>query len=250
MELVDKRRIPVGKLFKRFVKHSGICIMLLGTTLFIGCGGGGGGSFDAPPTNPPPVISGNPPSSMTIGIHYSFLPVVSNSDATKVLTFSIVNKPSWAAFNTATGALTGTPGAGDVGTTTGIVISVSDGTSSTSLPAFDLTVNAFPINHQPVISGIPATSISSGAAYSFTPTAYDPDAGDILTYSIINKPAWATFNAGTGALTGTPGAADVGTTTGIVISAGDGALSASLPAFNLTVSHVTGSTGSTGGSGF
>jgi hypothetical protein len=224
--------------------------MLLCTTLFIGCGGGGGGTFDVPPTNQSPVISGNPPSSVTIGIHYSYLPVVSNLDSTKVMTFSIVNKPSWAAFNTATGALTGTPGAVDVGTTTGIVISVTDGTSSTSLPTFDLTVNAFPVNHQPVLSGIPATSISAGATYSFTPTAYDPDAGDVLTFSITNKPAWASFNAGTGALTGTPVAANVGTNTGIVISVSDGALSASLLAFNLTVSPVTGSTGSTGGGGF
>jgi hypothetical protein len=224
--------------------------MLLSTTLFIGCGGGGGGTFDPPPTNHSPVISGSPPSSVTIGIQYSYVPVVSNPDANDVLTFSIVNQPSWTTFNTATGALTGTPLAANVGTTFGIVISVSNGTWSTSLPAFNLTVNAFPINHQPVINGIPATSVSVGFMYSFAPTASDPDAGDVLTFSITNKPAWANFNASTGALTGTPVVANVGTTTGIVISTSDGALSASLPAFNLMVSPVTGSTGSTGGGGF
>ena len=60
------------------------------------------------------------------------------------LTFTIVNKPSWAQFNTATGALTGTPMAANVGTTTGIVISVSDGKVSTptALPAFSIAVVA------------------------------------------------------------------------------------------------------------
>ncbi|MDP5192130.1 Ig-like domain-containing protein, partial [Rheinheimera baltica] len=42
----------------------------------------------------------------------------------------------------------------------------------------------------------------------------------------------------TGALTGTPVAADVGTTTGIVISVSDGTLSASLEPFNLEVTRV------------
>jgi hypothetical protein len=50
--------------------------------------------------------------------------------------------PSWAQFNTATGALTGTPTAGDVGTTTGIVVSVSDGKVSTALAAFSIAVVA------------------------------------------------------------------------------------------------------------
>ena len=61
----------------------------------------------------------------------------------------------------------------------------------------------------------------AGTAYSFTPTASDPD-GNTLTFSIANKPSWATFNTGTGRLQGTPSAGDVGTTTGIVISVSDG----------------------------
>ncbi|MBZ9613551.1 tandem-95 repeat protein, partial [Rheinheimera sp. MA13] len=151
------------------------------------------------------------------------------------LTFSITNKPSWAAFNTNTGALTGTPVAADVGTTTGIVISVSDGTLSASLPAFNIEVTS--VNSAPVISGTPTTSVDQDAAYSFMPTATDAD-DDTLTFSITNKPSWAAFNTNTGALTGTPVAADVGTTTGIVISVSDGTVSTALPAFNLAVVKV------------
>ena len=76
-----------------------------------------------------------------------------------------------------------------------------------------------------------------GTSYSFTPTASDPD-GNTVTFSITNAPAWATFDPATGRLLGTPGLQHIGATSGIVISASDGTLSASLPAFSLTVQAV------------
>jgi hypothetical protein len=183
--------------------------------------------------NLPPTISGTPATTATVGAAYSWAPTASDPDG-GTLTFSIVNRPSWAAFDTATGRLTGTPSA--VGSFANIGISVSDGSAKASLPAFTITVNAAP-NRPPTISGTPATSVLQGVAYSFQPTATDPD-GNTLTFSIANKPAWASFDAATGRLTGTPGAANVGTTTGIVISVSDGAASASLPAFNIAVQAV------------
>jgi Fibronectin type III domain len=50
--------------------------------------------------------------------------------------------PAWATFSIATGQLSGTPAATDVGTYSGIVISVSDGVSSAALPAFSIAVTA------------------------------------------------------------------------------------------------------------
>lgn len=90
--------------------------------------------------NNPPTISGSPPTTVTVGATYSFAPGVSDADG-DTLTFSISNKPSWAAFNTSTGALTGTPSTGDIGIASGIVISVSDGISVTALPSFSITVS-------------------------------------------------------------------------------------------------------------
>src|SRR5690606_14951999 len=109
------------------------------------------------------------------------------------------------------------------------------GELSASLGAFSLTV--VNVNDAPVIGGTPATSVNQDAAYSFIPTASDPD-GDSLSFSIANKPVWAAFNPATGALTGTPGNEHVGVTSGIVISVTDGSLSAGLPAFSLTVVNV------------
>ncbi len=70
--------------------------------------------------------------------------------------------------------------------------------------------------------------------YSFTPTASDPD-GNALTFSVANKPAWATFSSSTGRLRGTPSAAHVGTTSPITISVSDGMASASLTSFSIQV---------------
>jgi len=91
------------------------------------------------PANAPPVISGTPATTVVAGAKYSFTPTASDADG-DTLRFTITNKPSWASFNRGTGKLYGTPSSGNVGTTTGIVISVSDGLVSVSLPPFDLTV--------------------------------------------------------------------------------------------------------------
>lgn len=192
------------------------------------------------PANRPPTISGTPNTSATAGTAWSFQPSASDPDG-NTLTFSIQNRPSWASFSSSTGRLSGTPGAANVGSFANIRISVSDGTASVSLAAFTVTVAAA-ANRAPTISGTPATTVNVGAAYSFTPTASDPD-NDTVAFGIANKPAWATFDTANGRLSGTPTAADVGTTSNIVISVSDGkGGSATLPAFSITVaSTATGS---------
>lgn len=94
----------------------------------------------APATaNTAPSISGTPATSVTAGSNYSFVPAASDLEG-QALGFSVSNKPAWAAFSTATGALTGTPASTDVGTYGNIVVSVSDGTLKSSLPAFAINV--------------------------------------------------------------------------------------------------------------
>ena len=174
------------------------------------------------PTNSPPTISGTPVTSVTEGKAYAFQPTASDPDG-QVLAFGIANKPAWAAFDARTGRLSGTPATGSAGTYANIAISVSDGVDSASLPAFSITVSA--ANSPPTISGTPATSVTVSQAYSFQPSASDPD-GQTLTFSIASKPAWASFSSSTGRLTGTPAAADAGTYGNIVISVSDGQASA------------------------
>jgi len=93
-------------------------------------------------------------------------------------------------------------------------------------------------NSAPNISGAPPRSIKENVNYSFTPTASDPDA-DVLTFSVTNKPSWANFDTASGRLFGVPTLGSEGSYDGIVISASDGQLTSSLPAFGITVEPAT-----------
>ena len=89
-------------------------------------------------------------------------------------------------------------------------------------------------NSAPRISGTPPTSAKVNQAYSFQPTASDPD-GDKLTFQIANKPAWATFDSTTGRLSGTPSSSYTGSFADIRISVTDGKATSSLSAFAVSV---------------
>jgi hypothetical protein len=84
-----------------------------------------------------PTITGNPATTATVGTPYSFTPTATGGLGV-LLTFSIQHMPSWASFNSTTGALTGTPSA--AGTFSNIIVSVSDGILTVPLPAFSITV--------------------------------------------------------------------------------------------------------------
>ena len=187
----------------------------------------------APAAPEAPLIGGAPPTSVVAGQAYSFQPAASDP-AGKPLMFSIVNRPTWASFNTATGLLSGTPTAAQIGSYPSIGISVSNGTSSAALPVFGIRVTKATPAGAPTISGSPATSVAAGNAYSFTPSTTDPT-GAPLIFSITNAPSWASFDSATGELSGTPTPADVGTYSNIIISVSDGTTSASLPSFPIAV---------------
>jgi hypothetical protein len=181
-----------------------------------------------------PRISGTPATSVTVGQAYLFQPSASDADG-NTLTFSIASQPSWASFNPQSGKLSGTPYSNHAGTYSGIVISVSDGSSKVSLPSFSIVVkpNA---NKSPTITGTPPSTGTVGKLYSFQPVAKDPE-GKPLTFSIKNKPSWASFSTSTGLLSGTPTAA--GTFSSILMVVTDGVTSTSLTTFKITVTGTS-----------
>jgi hypothetical protein len=187
-------------------------------------------------------IWGKPPSTAIVGQTYSFTP--SPADPTgRRLSFSIVNKPAWAAFSTQTGRLWGTPAAANIGTQSDIRITVSDSVDTARLPLFSIkVVPATGGVDQPVIAGTPPTSVTAGSTYKFQPTAKDPD-GKPLSFSVQHKPAWATFSIASGLLGGTPTGAQVGTYGDIIISASNGQYSSALPAFSVAVTTTPPATG-------
>ena len=180
--------------------------------------------------NRPPVIGGSPATTGREGVPYSFTPTASDPDGDS-LTFGISNRPSWASFSTSSGRLAGTPPAGSAASFSGIAITVNDGSVVTSLPSFSISVAA---NREPTISGSPATTVTAGQAYNFTPTASDPD-GNSLSFSISNRPPWASLSSTTGRLSGTPSIAQAGIYESIQISVSDGMLTRALPSFEIEV---------------
>lgn len=201
-----------------------------------GSAGGGGGSVSGP------SITGSPRTSIRTNSWYSFTPTAANLTGT--LRYSIVNRPSWATFNTSRGVLSGVPTSS--GTWSNIRITVTGNNGSATLPAFSITSSPTApgsdgtssgggtTNRPPTISGSPASAVLAGNSYSFRPSAADPE-GRSLSFSIQNRPGWASFNSSTGQLSGTPNTSQVGTYSNIIITVSDGTNRTSLPAFAITV---------------
>ncbi len=123
-----------------------------------------------PPNNPDPpgasnrapTISGTPTASVIEGELYEFVPSAADADG-DTLAFSIARKPAWATFDQASGRLSGTPDADDVGNFTNIVITVSDGEASATLGDFDITVDAIALGTA-TLSWNPPTENVDGTA--------------------------------------------------------------------------------------
>ncbi|QBY03361.1 hypothetical protein E2K93_02785 [Thalassotalea sp. HSM 43] len=219
------------------LNKSYLALLVASALSLTACGGGGGGGGTEkkeiePPTNNAPTISGSPSLSINENQSYSFSANGADSDG-DALTYSIANMPQWAAFDSATGTLTGTPGNADVGTFTGITISVSDGTDSSSLSPFDIIVNDIF-----ALQGSATLEVTVGETNVFTPTLVDHVDAD-FSYSIDGAPSFAgfSFDAATGQVSVTPAADDIGSFN-ITITASNGVNSAS---HNMTLTISPGS---------
>jgi hypothetical protein len=182
-------------------------------------------------------IAGSPSTSIVAAHYYSFQPSAYNTSG-RTLVFAVSGKPSWASFNSASGRISGTPLIANVGTTFGIVVSVSNGLQRAALPGFAVKVLPLP-KIAPTISGTPAATVVVPLAYSFQPAAKDSN-GLRLAFGITNKPSWLSFDGSTGRLYGTSSPAVIGTYSNIGIVVYDGYQKAMLPAFAITVKPTAG----------
>lgn len=104
--------------------------------------------------------------------------------------------------------------------------------AATSVAAALSVVSAGAAASTLTISGTPAPAVLAGSSYSFQPGV---QGSSTVSFSVENKPAWATFTTTTGRLSGTPSSAAEGTYSGIVITASDGTSTASLASFSIKV---------------
>lgn len=130
-------------------------------------------------------------------------------------------------------SLSGCLGGGEAPTTPGS----GGGGSVNQPPPSDGGGSPTPTNNKPTISGEPPVSVSVDSMYAFQPTASDAD-GDSLTYSVENKPDWATFDTMTGRIEGRPGPEHVGDYGNVRVAVSDGKDSATIGPFTISVDAI------------
>jgi hypothetical protein len=166
----------------------------------------GGGGNNAPVFTTDPVVEANANEDAA----YSSSIADNASDADNdPLSFSRIAGPSW--LNVASdGVLSGTPSNVDVGLNSWTV-QVSDG-ADTDIATLEITVDPAPANQPPAFSADPITKLNAmvneGYSGSISGDASDPES-DPMSFSVVSGPAWLSI-ASDGALSGTPGAGDIG----------------------------------------
>ena len=73
-----------------------------------------------------------------------------------------------------------------------------------------------------------------GTTFDYKPTATDPDS-DVLHFTAVNLPAWASLDSSTGRISGTPGPSDTGVYESISITVADATHSVATAPFSITV---------------
>jgi lysophospholipase L1-like esterase len=99
----------------------------------------------------------------------------------------------------------------DLETIYGVNMGLSDlfGDSVPQNNIYDIGIHEYR-NLPPRITSSPFTSVLAVNLYRYKPTAFDPNAGDVLKFAADTIPEWLTFNDSSGILTGVPSLNDTG----------------------------------------
>jgi hypothetical protein len=157
--------------------------------------------------NDPPAFTSTANTTASAGKAYSYQARATDVDKGDVLEYSLGTAPDGMSVDKKTGLVTWTP-AKTQGGTNKVVVKVTDG-HVTVEQTFNVMVYMNPtITSQPT-----RTKIYSGESFDYTLAATDPDAGDVLTYSLDGAPAGMTIDASTGHIKWKAANKDVGTHT-------------------------------------
>jgi hypothetical protein len=138
---------------------------------------------------------------------YTYDVNATDPDVGDVLTYSLTQKPGFLSINPNNGVISGTPDNGDVGDHA-VTVVVTEARYATDTQSYTLSVAN--VNDAPTITSTPVTDADEDAAYSYDVNATDPDVGDVLTYSLTQKPDFLSINPNNGVISGTPDNGDVG----------------------------------------
>ena len=160
--------------------------------------------------NEAPIFTTVPPVAADSGREYRY-----DADATDedhdALTFSLVTSPAGMAIDAASGIVTWSPTAEQVGTTP-VAVRVSDGRGGVAEQRFTLTISVPPPNRPPVITSTP---VVYATATELTPYRYDAEATDpdrdSLVFRVVSGPDGLKVNPTTGEVIWAPAIDQIGT---------------------------------------
>ena len=164
----------------------------------------------------------------------------SDPDAGEVLSVSAdaTDMPSWLSFNAASMTFSGTPTNDDVGAFSVTVTATDSGGLRTST---EVAISVANTNDAPTVANeIGNHAIDEDAPFTMHVPANvfaDVDAGDALGVTLEGLPQWASYDAASGLISGTPGNSDVGSYT-LKLVATDLAGASAQESFSITVVNV------------
>jgi CSLREA domain-containing protein len=186
------------------------------------------------------TVAGSPKATQAVGSvvltqNHAATPFtpVTGSGGSGTLTYGVAPVlPAGLSFNSATGAITGTPTSGNPKAT--YTVTVTDANGATATANFSLTVNAAVTATQVIASEVLTLNQPS---VSFTPVTGAGGTGT-LSYSIAPAlPAALSFSTATGLITGTPTAVSPAASYTVTVTDADNATATA--SFSLTVNSAT-----------
>jgi hypothetical protein len=143
-----------------------------------------------------PIITSGQSFSGKVGVAFSRTPELTDSENRPVSSWSASGLPAGLSINSTTGEITGSPSKKGAFTST-VVASGSVFSNSKSI-AFTIAEGA------PIITAGQTASGKVGTAFSKTFSLTDSTNRPVTSWSATGLPSWATLNATTGVITGTP----------------------------------------------
>ncbi len=172
-------------------------------------------------TNHSPVIKTSSLPPATEDTLYQSRVYASDQDSTlfgDVVHYRLI-KPAWLAIDSTTGIFFGTPHVQNAFDTV-VVLQAYDGHGGLAQHQYSLTITL--VNHAPTIVSLPLFTAHEDTLYQYTVVAHDPDTliGQVLNYSLTQKPSWITVSSG-GIVSGMPQGINVGDSV-VTVKVGDG----------------------------
>ncbi len=181
-----------------------------------------------------PAITSVAPTDATEGQLYRYDVEASDPDAGDSLTFSLDTAPAGMVIDGVTGIVEWTPGNGQAGNHD-VVVRVTDTAGLSDTQPFTIAVAA--PNQAPSITSVAPTAATEGQPYRYDVDAIDPDAGDVLVFSLDSAPAGMAIDQASGVISWTPAAGQAGDHQVTVRVADSGGLTDS-QTFTITVTAV------------